>query len=408
MRRISLVLALATAGCAPAAGDLVIGAIYPTGGSQGVGGIEEYRGVQLATELANREGGVGGRRVRLHLVPTESAEGAPGAIRTLADAGVGVVLGSYGSTISRPAAEAAARQDMVFWEAGAVGQMGAAAAPGDRFFRVAPTGASLGRSAVRFVQDRLAPKLDAPSDLRYAVAYVDDVYGRSVGLGAIEEIRRSGLTLAAAMPYDLASVDHDAQAARIEEAGADVLVVAAYLDDGIGLRRAILRRGVELTASIGTSSSYCMREFGRALGADAVGLFASDKPAAAYVDPAAISGPARDALVWARDTYRQRHDDDMTAPALAGFAGAWALLEHVLPAAGGDDPGAVAAAARDISLPMGALPNGSGLAFAPPGHPEPGANLRAAGVIWEWVEPNTREVVWPPSLATAPILAVRP
>jgi hypothetical protein len=151
-----------------------------------------------------------------------------------------------------------------------------------------------------------------------------------------------------------------------------------------------------------------MREFGKALGPDAVGLFASDKPAAAYLDPDDISGAAREALIWARETYRQRHDDDMTAPALAGFAGAWALFQHVLPAAGTDDPDAVARAARRIRLPVGALPNGSGLAFATGDHPEPGANLRAAGVIWEWVEPNTREIVWPPALATGPIVAVRP
>jgi hypothetical protein len=59
-------------------------------------------------------------------------------------------------------------------------------------------------------------------------------------------------------------------------------------------------------------------------------------------------------------------------------------------------------------VPRGDLPNGSGLAFGPPGGPDAGANLRAASVIWEWTRVNRREVTWPPQFATAPIAAIRP
>ena len=52
---------------------------------------------------------------------------------------------------------------------------------------------------------------------------------------------------------------------------------------------------------------------------------------------------------------------------------------------------------------MGALPNGSGLAFGAPGSSGAGENLRALSVIWEWTAPNTRSVVWPPAYATSPI-----
>jgi hypothetical protein len=98
----------------------------------------------------------------------------------------------------------------------------------------------------------------------------------------------------------------------------------------------------------------------------------------------------------------------MSAAALAGFSGAWALFRHVLPAADSQDPAAVAAAARRIRIPAGGLPNGSGLAFAPPGGADAGANLRAASVIWEWTKVNQREVTWPPQFATAAIATLRP
>jgi len=41
---------------------------------------------------------------------------------------------------------------------------------------------------------------------------------------------------------------------------------------------------------------------------------------------------------------------------------------------------------------------------APSGSPEAGANLRATSVIWEWIRPKTRAVVWPPAFATHPIV----
>jgi len=94
----------------------------------------------------------------------------------------------------------------------------------------------------------------------------------------------------------------------------------------------------------------------------------------------------------------------MSAPALAGFSGGLALFHYVLPRARNTSAAAVADAARGITLPLGALPNGSGLLFPPPGSPQAGANLRATSVIWEWIRVNTRAVVWPRAFATHPIV----
>jgi branched-chain amino acid transport system substrate-binding protein len=92
-----------------------VGAIYPLSGTQGMGGIDEYHGVQVAAELINAEGGIGGRPVVLDQVDVPEADAAPGAIKALADRGVDLVLGSYGSTISSPAAAAAAGHGSLFW-----------------------------------------------------------------------------------------------------------------------------------------------------------------------------------------------------------------------------------------------------------------------------------------------------
>lgn len=393
---LALAIGLSATGCTSATTPFVVGAVYPTGGGQGPGGIEEYRGVQLAAELSNK---TTRRPVELKLEQSDSADAAPGAVRRLSASGARVIVGSYGSTISRPAAGVASKLGDVFWETGAVGDLSQGARGGRNVFRVPVTGVVLGRAAINYIDGQLAPKLARPAALKYAVAYVDDVYGRSVGRGALDQIKESGLPLVADIPYDIQHFDADAIAMRVKDSGADVLMVSAYLEDGISLREAMLAHEVPLAVNIGTSSSYCMIEFGKRLGDKALGLFASDKPDGDAVDAAALTPDAAQALKWARTEYKKRFNAGMTAPALAGFAGGWALFHHVLPKAPSGAPADVARAALSVKIKSGGLPNGAGLDFAAPGSPDAGANLLASSVIWQWVKPETRAVVWPAAVA---------
>ena len=385
-----------------------VGAIYPLSGTQGMGGIDEYHGVRVAADLVNAGGGVGGRPVEIDQVDVPEADAAPGAIKALADRGVNLVLGSYGSTISSPAATAAAGHGSLFWETGAVGKL-AGPGEGDLVFRVAPTGGLLGRGAIRFVADHLAPRLGRPaSSLRFAIAAVDDVYGSAVAEGARAELSDRKLETVADVAYDPRRYDPAKVVAEITAARPDVLFVVAYLKDGVALRKEQVRQHLPLLASIGTSSSYCMPEFGALLGKDAVGLFASDKPDTHGINPEGLAPDAQALLERADAAYRKAYGHSMSAAALAGFSGAWALFHHVLPEASSLAPADVAAAARRVRVPAGGLPNGSGIQFAPPGGADAGANLRAASVIWEWTEVNQRDVVWPGQFATAQLAAIRP
>jgi len=391
-----------------AAQSIRVGAIYPLSGAQGPGGRDEFRGVQLAVDLVNADGGVNGEQVQLLPIDVSSGERAPGVIDSLADQGVQIVLGSYGTTISEPAANEASARGMLFWETGAVGSMPAPSAGGSSFFRVAPSGDILGSDAVSFIAQELAPKLGRdPSSLRFGVVAVDDAYGATVGDGAVAEIHASNLPFAGRVTYDPNHLDAGAIVRQIARTKPDVLFVAAYLNDGIELRRAMVREHLPLVANIGTSSSYCMPAFGKRLGPDAVGLYASDKLDGEYVDPAGLTPDGRTMLREARDAYEQRYDTEMSAAALAGFSASWALFYDVMPTADGVSPAAIASAAMATRLPIGSLPSGSGLAFGAPGTPRAGMNLRATSVIWEWVASGKRAVVWPPRFATTPVDPIR-
>lgn len=404
-----LLVALAMPACHSGSAPIRIGAVYPLTGSQSPGGLDEFHGVQLAVQLANEDGGVRGRRVELVPVDTPASDAGPAAVQQLAGKGVDLLLGSYGSTISEAAGAEAARRGMLFWETGAVGSM-TGPGPGELFFRVAPSGAALGRTAVSFITQNLAPMLGtASTDLRFAVTNVEDAYGSEVARGAVEQVRSLGLDLTGQFPYDLRRPDFPGLVKRIADSGANVVFVAAYLEDGIAMRREMVRQGLNLVAGIGTSSSYCMPEFGGTLGRDAVGLFASDKPDAEYLNPDGLLPEARAILARATSAWAVAYgDEEMSAPALAGFAAAWALLHDVLPRAASFDPMAVATAALSADVPQGGLPNGSGLRFGAAGSPDAGENAMATSVIWEWVGVGRREVVWPPRFATHPIEPLHP
>ena len=189
---------------------------------------------------------------------------------------------------------------------------------------------------------------------------------------------------------------------RIAAARPDVLFVSAYLDDAIALRRELVRQDVPLLANIGTSSSYCMPEFGETLGADAVGVYASDKPSASSIDPSGLRPQGAALLARAGAAYRERWGTDMSPAALAGFSASWALLAEVLPDASSFAPVDVAAAANETRMATGTLPNGSGLRFGEPGTAQAGDNMAAASVIWEWVRPGEAAVIWPLAFATQP------
>ncbi len=401
------ILAVACAAGAGSSGPIVLGAVYPTAGGQGPGGIDEYRGVQLAAEYVNARGGVLGRQVQLRLQPADSSDQAARAVNAFKGTDVPLIFGSYGSTISKPASEASVALGKVFWETGAVGLLDPNVRRSDLVFRFPPSGGSLGTAAVKFSNDLLLPKLHhTPANTKFGVVYVNDDYGQAVAGGMIDEIKALHLPLGGTFPYQLLTVKYPDLVRRIKAAGVQDLLVVAYLDDGVALRKEMVKQKVPLVASIGTSSSYCMPGFGKMLDEAAVGLYASDKPDGDVLNPDRLSPDAAAALIWARMTFKQRYHEPMTAAALTGFSGAYALLTYVLPKAPSLNPAAISAASRAADVPMGSLPNGSGLQFAPHGSVNAGDNVRAASVIWEWVKEYTRAVVWPPQFATSQIKAL--
>ena len=399
LARAALLLALAACTSATrAASDapIRIGALYPMSGVLERYGNEELRGVEIAVELFNARGGLNGRRVELVTADAPDVDTGWKEAHRLAAQGVPVIIGSYSSTLSLTASEAAHREGVLYWETGAVADL-VTSRGYPEVFRMGPSGAVLSAQAAGFATEVLAPRFDiATKDLKMAVVYEDDPYGSSVGAGIKREAAARGFRLVGSFPYDPATEDFAGILSSLAKARPDIVVAASYLHDGARFRERLVASGLQIKALIGKCAAFYTAEMAKLLGPKINGVFVSDKPM--DVAPAALTPDGQALAAELRSRYLHRYAGTPEAAAYMGFSGAWALLAHALPNARSLAPADIAAAARAIDIPDGSLPNGAGIRFAAVGTAEAGQNLRAFGVVWQWQD-GKPVLVWPPAAA---------
>ena len=407
-----VVLALVLPGCGGSGGagsnTIRVAAVYPLSGPVAVDGIDEYDGVRVAADLVNASGGVGGKKIDLVRADAPNAAAAPAAVDKAIDSGINVLIGTNGSTISLPATKRASERGALYLETGAVADsITARGLPG--VLRTVATGSTLGRNAATFAHDFIMPGLKLnPASARTVVLFENDTYGSSVGYGAINAATDLGMNIVDTIPYDVTRTDYNNLATKVAADKPDVILTASYLEDALAFRRAGIGK-VKVKTIVGTSSAYCRQDFGDALGADAVGLWASDKPDEA-INEGGLAPAARDLLHRAEAAYRTlTKGRSMTSSSAAGFVGGWVLFHDILPHSATLRRDDLWKAAMALDLPAGSEINGAGIKFADRGQVDMGQNRRAVSVIWEWVAVGKRQVVFPPAYAqtTPRILPIR-
>jgi branched-chain amino acid transport system substrate-binding protein len=201
--------------------------------------------------------------------------------------------------------------------------------------------------------------------------------------------------------YDPHAYDAAVIAARVAADRPDFLWDVSYLDDGVAIWQALVRDRVAVKAAVGTSSAFCMPDFSKRLGADAVGVYAADKPDADISD-AALSPAGLALLQQARSAYaRASGGAAMSIPAVAGFVGGWTLFHDVLRVmTGTPSSDSIRGAALAVDVPVGDSINGGGVRFGGAGTLDEGQNTRAAAVVGQWQALGVMKVVYPAAYAT--------
>ncbi len=396
-----LVALVLSAGCGPssaASGPIKVGALFPLSGPQAPLAQQEYAGVRIARDLVNADGGVHGRQIELIAKDLTVREDATARVDELQKAGVQSIIGAYSSTLSMPVSEAAHSRGLLYWEAGAVADQLTGRGYPD-VFRVGATGTNLGSMSSHFAATVLAGRLGrAPAQLPMVIVHARDGYPTSVAAAGAAQAAREGFPVVATVTYDDRAPDWNRVLTQVAAAQPKILLLSSYIMDGVAFRRAMLASGLHVDAMIGTTMAQCVPDFGAMLGADAVGVFASDRPLGGF-NAGALTGVGRATYDRFAAAYRTQSGQDPTEEALAGFSAAWTLFHYVMPASSDTAAGQLAEAARTLDLPVGTLPNGAGVKFA--GNASAmGQNLRAASVIWQWQGVRHSVVVYPPEFAT--------
>src|SRR5205823_5911523 len=228
-----------------------VGAVFPLqGNAAGLAG-EQLKGVQIAADFANADGGIGGRRIVLDVRDLASRDDATAVMAGLKSDGVSLVIGAYSSDLSIAASQAADAAGLVYWEAGAVAdRLTGRGLP--LVFRVGASGTNLGTNSAEFAAHDLAPRLDrTATTLRVAIVAARDDYATSVADAAAATAAGAGTPVVLRTSYDLMLPDWPRVMHDLADAHADVVILASHIPDGIAFRRAMLAAGLRVGALIG-------------------------------------------------------------------------------------------------------------------------------------------------------------
>jgi len=396
---------------ARAQGETVrIGVIYDLSGPFAAGGsVASSIGTQIAVDLVNEKGGVGGK-YKITPVIADSQSKADVAIneveRLISQEKVDIINGVYSSAHAVPLAAKVEQQKKILWITTAV----ATAVFKDKnlhyVFRAQIHSDQYGQAFASFINEHAKFALGIePKDVKVALIHEDGPYG--VGVAAADEAysRQAGLQVVLKEAYSASAPDLSALVTKIKRSGAEVISHAGYNPDITLFLRQARENGLHFKMLFGAGAGYSQLDKLRAtFGKDIDNFCNIDPVPAQLLDPAKLAPGIGDLIKAMVERYKTQTGATAIPPHCSmGFNQTWVLLNNVLPVAkekyGGFDPEAVRKAALDVDIPPGGTIQGYGVKFFPPGTPLSGQNERSTPVVMQ----NAGEhisVVWPTNIRT--------
>src|SRR5215470_13965502 len=387
-----------------------IGVIFDHSGPFAAGGsVACAVGAQIAIDLCNERGGVGGK-YKVVPVNADSQSKADVAIneveRLINQEKIDIVNGVYASAHAVPLSAKVEAQKKILWITTAV----STAVFKDKnlryVFRAQIHSDQYGQAFAGFLSENAKAKLGIdPKDVKVAIIHEDGPYG--VGVGAADEAysKQAGLQVVMKEGYSAAAPDLSSLVTKIKRSGAEVISHAGYNPDITLLLRQARENGLHFKMLFGNGAGYSQLDKLRAtFGADIDNFCNIDPVPAQLLDPAKLAPGLGDLIKVMVERYKAKTSaTDVPPHCSMGFNQTWTLLNNVLPVAkekyGGFDPEAIRKAALDVDIPAGGTIQGYGVKFFPPGTPMSGQNERSTPVVMQ----NAGEhisVVWPSNIRT--------
>ncbi|MBW8268771.1 ABC transporter substrate-binding protein [Caldovatus aquaticus] len=382
----------ARAQSSPAAGnELRLGALFPLSGPLALLGDESFRGVELAVEERNAQGGVLGKPVRLvRADAADPAQAVAEAKRLMEQDRVAAILGTRASALSLAASQVAELQGVPYVELGAVAD--AITERGFRnLYRTCPRAADYAAVVLDAVVEVLAPPLATdPTAFRLVVLHEDAPDGQSVAAALEQQIARRGFQLVEKIAHPPRASDLASLAPRLRGAGTDILLHAGgQQSDIVPLFRGMQDANWRPRMVIGTGGGYSLAETARAVGAAFEGVMNVD------VTQFAVQERLAPGVGAFAETYRRKYGTEpRTGDSLASAFGARVFLD-ALARAGAAERDRLRAALLATDIAEGTTATGWGARFD-----EKGQNQRARPFLVQW-QGGRLVTVFPPAAAVA-------
>jgi branched-chain amino acid transport system substrate-binding protein len=389
---------------------LRMGVIYDLTGPFAAGGsVAAAVGTEIAIELCNEKGGIGGK-YKVVPVKADSQSKAEIAIneaaRLIDQEKIDIIEGVYSSAHAVPLAAKVEQQKKILWITTAVSTAVFKDKNLQYVFRAQIHSDQYGQAFASFLSEHAKEKLGIePKDVKVALIHEDGPYG--VGVAAADEAysKQAGLQVVLKEGYSASAPDLSVLVTKLKRSRADVISHAGYNPDITLFLRQARENGLRFKMLFGAGAGYSQLDKLRAtFGADIDNFCNIDPVPAQLLDPSKLAPGIGDLTKTMVARYQTKTGaTDVPPHCSMGFNQTWVLLNNVLPVArekyGSFDPEAVRKAALDVDIPPGGTIQGYGVKFYPPGTPLSGQNERSTPVVMQ----NAGEhisVVWPTNIRT--------
>jgi len=180
-----------------------VGALFPLSGDLGDKGVDSANGVRLAAEEINRAGGIAalnGAKLEIVFADTRGKPGvgARETERLIKEEGVAAIIGTYQSSVTKPASKVAERLETPFIVSISIADI--ITERGFSYtFRIQPKARFYARDQVQFIKD--LEKLANYPVSRVALLHENTDFGASSALAQKSVLRENGLEVVADVAY---------------------------------------------------------------------------------------------------------------------------------------------------------------------------------------------------------------
>lgn len=355
-----------------------IGTNYPLSGGLALFGQDAVRGVELAVEEINSNGGIDGREIELFKKDATDSDAGVSNVESLATSEeVDIIFGSYSSSIAQASAQAAARYDQLYWET--TGFSPEISEPGyQHLYHCNTRTTQYGEKGGEIIDTVIAPELDKSTDeLRVGIMYENGVFGTSTNDIVQEQASEYGYEVVESIGYPpFQTSDLSSSIERLKQADIDVLYHSGYEPDTNLLWEQAANLDLYVPAVVGNGTAYVTQSFVEAVSQQtAFGIVNVDQP---HYNVSSDFAPGMETLL---EAYRDRYDETPSTQLPATTYSCTQMFMEVASEADSFSLDDFEEAALSVSAEQGSMANGWGLNFDEEFHRN--QNVTVAGTQWQ-------------------------